>query len=763
MIPSIDSARPVDGSDHVTIGMTGGGGFLDALFDRALDDDDLRSGPGLDDITPQKALQLAQEAASQSTTYVQQTVRAYWARSQKAFQNKHFDGSKYHSPEYRGRSKLFRPKTRTAVFKKMATAAQALYATSDVISVQPQDEADDYQVASAQLKQEVLNYRFSRVSRRNGIPWFLVSMGAVQTAMLTGLIISKQTWVYREDHPDAADPAMPGVGRSGKPPVLEDRPDIQLLPPENVLFDPNCDWTRPAQSSQYVIIRYPMSVDEAWNMIERGTAAGDMRFLPDITREDVASRAQTVGPADTAGVRTAREGGRDPKQQASGSFGRVWLYEVFMRVGGLDVVYWTLDNQKIISEIRPVRRSYPAFGGERPIVIGYGSLEAFRPMPMSPVESWQQMQMEANDQVNLRLDHMKNVVTPAAKVVRGKNVDLNQVNARGPNRVVLVNDASDVEYWVPPDLPQSAFVENNMLTADFDSLAGVFDASSVNSNRQLNETVGGMRLLANSVNPMADFELNVLVETWAEPVLWQIMKLEEMYESDAVVLALCGQKAKLWEKFGINSITDELLNLDSTLTIKLGVGATNLPHEKIQKFAMAWQTAQQALAPFVQAGQIAAPKPRIKEIIETIFSSAGFSDAGERFFADLDTVDSMPPQGPPGAAAGAADAQAKTAQVQAQREKTHLDFQAKMATIDQKKREALARIETEHMRALAEIGRAMLDTSHEAGMQARDHAHDHLMSERGHAHGVMRDQIGAAHAAAQSAVAGPAAQPDRPF
>lgn len=755
MIPSPDTARPVDGSDHTTIGMTGPGGFLDALFDRALGDDSIRVGPGLDDITPEKALQLAQEAQGQAQTYVQQTVRAYWARSQKAFQNKHFDGSKYHSHEYRGRSKLFRPKTRTAVFKKMATAAQALYSTSDVISVQPQDESDDYQVASAQLKQQVLNYRFSRVSRRNGIPWFLVSMGAVQTAMLTGLIISKQTWVYREDHPDAANPNMPGMAGPGKPPVIEDRPDIQLLPPENVLFDPNCDWTRPAQSSQYIIIRYPMSVDEAWGMIQKGTSAGDMRFLRSITRQDVASKQQTIGPADTAGVRTAREGGRDPKQQASGSFGRVWLYEVFMRIGGLDVVYWTLDNQQVISEIVPVRRAYPAFGGERPVVIGYGSLEAFRPMPMSPVESWQQMQMEANDQVNLRLDHMKNVVTPAAKVVRGKNVDLNQVNARGPNRVVLVNDAADVEYWEPPDLPQSAFVENNMLTADFDSLAGVFDASSVNSNRQLNETVGGMRLLANSVNPMADFELNVLVETWAEPVLWQIMKLEEMYESDAVVLALCGQKAKLWERFGINQITDELLNMDSTLTIKLGVGATNLPHEKIQKFSMAWGTAQQALAPFVQAGQIAAPKPRVKEIIETIFSSAGFSDAGERFFQDLETIDSMPPQPPPGAAGGAAEAQAKSEQAQVAREKAQLDFHAKMEGIKQKKAEIMARVETEHMRALAEIGRAYLDAHHNAEAQARDHMHDHLMSERGHEQGVMRDQIGAAHAAAQRAAAPP--------
>jgi hypothetical protein len=63
--------------------------------------------------------------------------------------------------------------------------------------------------------------------------------------------------------------------------------------------------------------------------------------------------------------------------------------------------------------------AYPEQGGARPVVIGFGAIEAFRPYPMSPVESWQPLQLELNDQANLRLDHLKQCIAPPALVKRG--------------------------------------------------------------------------------------------------------------------------------------------------------------------------------------------------------------------------------------------------------------------------------------------------------------------------------------------------------
>jgi hypothetical protein len=671
-------------------------------------------GVGVDDAT---YLSMAKTAENQSSSFMQWGVRPWWARSYRSYRNQHWADSKYESKEYRGRSCFFRPKTRSAVKRWMAQAAAALFSTGDVVAVTAQNETDDYQKASAAIKQALVNYRLSRTSQRNGVRWFMVAMGAVQTGAITGMCISKQTWRYRTEKGAGGASAK---DEYRKPKVVEDRPSIELIPSENCLFDPNCDWTDPVQSSQYFIVRYPKSPEDAFEMIENNIGCGDVPFNK-ITLDELKQHVQQGGPNDTIAARTAREGGKDPTMQVGGQFGRLWLNEVFMRVHGVEMVYWTLNNTLMLSKPVPVRQAYPAFGGERPLVLGYGELEAFRPYPMSKVESLAGMQMEINDQVNLRLDHAKQVVSPPAKVKRGQKVDLTQVQNRGPNGVVMVNDMGDVEWWEQPDVPPSMYQENQQVTADFDTLAGVFDQGSVANNRDMNETVGGMRLLAAAANPMADFDLNVFVETWAEPVLCQLIKLEEYYENDETVLSICGEKAQLFEKFGLDVVTDDLLMRETTLTVKLGVGASNLPEDKIRKLGMAWGTAAQILMPYVEAQIIRPPVPRVKEIINTIFSAAGFQDAGERFFGLLDdSGEAQPQQGNPEAAMKAQGDQAK-AQVQAQ--KNQFDFQAKMADLEQRKQEMIAKVQTEHMKALAEITRAREQYEHESAIQGRDHAH----------------------------------------
>src|SRR5208283_3204348 len=106
-------------------------------------------------------------------------------------------------------------------------------------------------------------------------------------------------------------------------------------------------------------------------------------------------------------TRVARQDGKDPIMMTSGAFGRVWLYEWFMKIAGTDYTFWSIATDVMISRPVPVADAYPEQGGARPITIGYGSIEAFRPYPTSPVESWAPIQAELNDSVNLRLDHLK--------------------------------------------------------------------------------------------------------------------------------------------------------------------------------------------------------------------------------------------------------------------------------------------------------------------------------------------------------------------
>lgn len=691
------------------------------------------------------AMQLYRQSYSQSTSFFQTAVRPKWARSYRAFRNEHFEGSKYHSDVYKSRSKNFRPKTRSAVRKSMATAAKALFSTGDVVSVTPQNESDDQQTAAAALKQEILNYRLSRTTRRNGIPWFSVAMGARFDSLMTGLCCSKQSWTYKVDArkgPDrnVVDPrtgvAMRMAGEGSKR-VLIDKPSIDLLPPENVLFDPNCDWTCIGQSSRYVHLRFPMGVEEAWGMISRNHNS-DIPWRA-ITKEQLRSHVKSSSPGDTLNVRAAREGGKDPYMQTSGEFAPIWLVETFMQYDGVDYCYWTLDGNILLSDPIPTEEAYPFMHGERPIVIGTGALEPHRPYPMSSVESWQPLQQEINDSTNLRLDHMKQIVTPPMIVVRGRKVDVEQVSRRGPNSIIMVQGAGDATPMELPDTPASAFQENNQMNSDFDDLAAIFNAGSVQNSQQMNETVGGMRIIAGAADPVADFDLSVWAETWAEPVLWQIIKLEEMYETDATVIQIAGSRAKLWLKYGISEITDELLASESSLKLNLGVGSTTMPLERIQKFGLAWKAASEAITPFVQSGAVKV-KIKAKEIIETCFGAAGFQDAGDRFFESIEDGPDPSQQPPP----PDPKLQIEQGKLEVQKQKLAMDQQKTQAQSliqahqinnnAQNSRSKLINdaqqrktsVEVAHMKAMAEMTRAHAEMGHAAGTQARDHVHDHM-------------------------------------
>jgi hypothetical protein len=83
--------------------------------------------------TDAEFLQMVREADSQALQYVSQVNRDSWDRGYRAFHQEHNDGSKYRANDYNNRSKLFIPKTRTAVRKDMAATAASLFGSVDPV------------------------------------------------------------------------------------------------------------------------------------------------------------------------------------------------------------------------------------------------------------------------------------------------------------------------------------------------------------------------------------------------------------------------------------------------------------------------------------------------------------------------------------------------------------------------------------------------------------------------------------------------------
>lgn len=318
----------------------------------------------------------------------------------------------------------------------------------------------------------------------------------------------------------------------------------------------------------------------------------------------------------------------------------------------------------MLSDPVPTKEAYPANRGARPYVRGLGSLESHKTHPMAPVESWQPMQMEINDITNLNLDAMKMGISPITKIKKGRGVDLKAVQNRGPDASVFVEEPDDVTFDRAPSPDGSAMANMHVISNDFDELAGVFSGGSVQSNRTLNETVGGMELLASAANSLTEFDLRVWVETWVEPVLHQLVDLIKYYETDETAIAVAGESVGLLGNIKVEEdeepetgpngepmppkepdeppvtlreVLQSLEDTEVTVRVNVGMGALD-SRQKLQKLMAATNMTKEMVPLLAEQGI----EPNGMEIVQEIWGLNGYRDA-DRFFRKKKKTEQGPP------------------------------------------------------------------------------------------------------------------------
>ena len=573
-------------------------------------------------------LQMVYEADQQALQYVNQVNRDQWERGYRAFHQEHFSDSKYLTRDFSNRSRLFVPKTRGAVNKDMAATAASLFGSIDAVNCMAGNEGDPRQRGSAAVMQELVNYRTDRATGKASIPWFHVAMGSRQTSLITGICLSKQYWKLELKRKGSEKFTDDEDGQEKERDVWVpqvDRPESDLIPPENFVIDPAADWRNPAQSSAYVIIKWPMRIDE----IRRRQRDPRNPWLE--IDENILKSSGEGAQMQMESIRRAREQGLDrfDKSQTTRHFDVIWVWETFVRTAGEDWTFFSIADKALLTEPKPVEEVYPEQFGERPLCLGYGSLEAFRIFPMSNVESWQQLQQESNDIRNLSLDALKQNIMPVTKVRRGRNVDLDQLKRRGQGSAIMVTDPTDVTWEKAPDLSAAVAEMTQKIDIEFDDLSAQQNYGTVGDNNQLGKTLGGLKLAAGAANAVQEYNIRIWIETWAEPMLTQIVRLEQFYESDEEILGICGDRAQLLQKYGINQIDDELLENNVTIRVNIGLGAGD-PQQRLAKFQSATQIALPLLQlspDFVQQKIVIDPEA----VMQEVYGAAGYRDGGKRF------------------------------------------------------------------------------------------------------------------------------------
>lgn len=713
-------------------------------------------------------LALARDAYENSTDYLDNNIRRQWSEALAHQNNQHAPGSKYYSDSYRLRSKIFRPKTRTNNQSAEAAFAKAMFSTSDLVSIEAQNDNDVAQQASAEMVNFLLDQRLNK-----DIKWYMTAMGAYQDARVYGVCASYQYWDFVEQY-DEPEPegyvaeAQPdevldedgnpatqeweAYGESGNRPtgdaytapitrdtlrdrlpppkavtpqvrVLRDRPAIDLLAPENIRFEPNADWRDPINTSPYVVRLVPLHCDEAMNRIEgNGWHAHTMAEL---------IQASAGMNHDNDETRQARAGNdrSDPAEQANAErneFTLVWLHENFIRVGGQDYVYWTCGTSLLLSDPTPIEDVYPHLAhGERPITMGVITIESHRAYPMAPTNLIAPLQVQSNEICNQRMDNVQLVLNKRYLVRRqkgGNGVDLAALSRSVPGGSVMVsNPESDVRVLETNDVTGSSYQEQDRLDLAIDELSGTFSQQTVQNNRNLNETVGGMEMMNAGASDISEYAIRTFIETWVEPTLSQLARLEQFYETDETLLALAGEQSEHYQRAGADLVLDEMLRQQLTIKVNAGFGKTD-PQKRINSLNIALSTVANVLPDAV-------PRLKSDEIIKEVFGNAGYRD-GARFFKPLEQFQQeQQNQQPPIDPVKQQELQLKAEQMQFEREK----FQAELALKERFEMMRLALDEKKTVSQLqAQLGIKQMDNDTkraiEAGKQTLDQAR--LINER---------------------------------
>lgn len=688
--------------------------------------------------------QLVREMEEQSLLYLNQVNRKSWAQSLRSAHNEHFVGSKYTKPEWRNRSKLFIPKTKGAIKKDLAAVSASMFGSVDAINCAPGNEGDPKQRAGAAVIQELVNYRTDRAASRASIPWFYVCMGARYDSVVHGVCISKQSWL-QELRKARSEKFTGDDGQEGVRDVYVadyDRPNSQLVPPENLIIDPAADWTNPAQSAAYLILKWPMRLEEIRKKQESPRNPWKM------VSEQTLKNSVESGKFEMASIRRAREQGIDrlDETHTGYEFQVIWVYEVFVRTGGEDWTFYSVGDKEFLTDPKPVREVYPEQFGERPVTMGLGGFESHRVFPMSPVEGWQPLQLEMNDIRNLHLDALKQNVMPVSKVRRGKNIDMDQVKRRSSGTSIIVNNPDDVTWERVQDIPPSIAAMMRDLGLEMDDLAGQFNGGTTEANNALSRTLGGLKLVAGAANAVQEFDIRVWIQSWAEPTLAQIVRLEQYYETDPVVLGLCGDRAKLFEKYGVDKIDDELIEQEVNVRVSVGLGSGD-PQQRLAKFS----AATQVFMPLAEASpdfQNGTWKINVEEVAKELYGSAGYRDGGMRFL-----IKGQPSQNPM-AGLKEQEVQSIINKNKATAKASLLTGLAAVAKVSLGDKELEAELTNQlidhHTRAI-EMGFKHGHMSNLQHLSALEHGHRHGLAIREHLRGVANDAAAQAQQQAEAA------------
>lgn len=488
----------------------------------------------------------AREAYTASYNYYEVTMMRQHQDNLDNFQSRHPADSRYHGDMYRYRSRLFKPKTRIASRQLEEDAAEMFFGTDDLVSIKPVNINSKEDQFAADVQEHLVQKHLDE-----SLSYFEMTLGGVQDAFKQGDVVSGVGWESAEQEKDRERDLTTFDGESGDmlweagdtyaEPVMEyNRPTFRLIPIENIHLDPGFVWNDPIGTSPYIIEDMPMHIQKVQErMAEPGQEpqGNQWKHVPTTV---LLSATQATDSQES--IRAKRQG--DTLDPLSSNAYRtvedhmiVMVRRVILDVDGEDWLYYMVGNEALLSEPVPLLEVAPWLKpGERDYQWGYAGIETHRTYKSAPAEWLKDLQAAANIEHNARSDNIALALNKRYKVKRNAVKDFASLRMSVPGGIYEVDDMADVEPEQWSDIGGSSFYNEDRLVNDFDALGGSFDQGSVASQRNMNETVGGMRMMQQRTGKARSYMLLTITVTWWQKVMDALHRMVIEYSTEDEVI-----------------------------------------------------------------------------------------------------------------------------------------------------------------------------------------------------------------------------------
>ena len=349
----------------------------------------------------------------------------------------------------------------------------------------------------------------------------------IKEALIYGTSFLKLGWDYEEGEVPVTEPVAEIMGQAldyetvMQETVIKDQPLIEHVDLFDIYIDP---YAKNIDEADYVIHKVFRNLEYLEEMEEEGIYEN-----VDEVKRGVHDEQQQSSMAERLS-----EIGMQSQTPSQGDPGKVELIE-----------YWTDDRVVVVANRSVVIRNEenPYHHMSKPFIRLVDTPVPHEIYGIGEIEPVEHLQYNLNTLRNQRVDNVNLIINKMWKVLRGADIDPNQLVSR-PGGIVEVDDMEDVQPLVLDNVTHESYQEDEIIRNDIDRTTGVYDyARGEKTDRR--ETATTASILSDSANERFNLKREIMEDMGLKRLGKMLVSLNKQFIDRSMEVRILGEDAQI--------------------------------------------------------------------------------------------------------------------------------------------------------------------------------------------------------------------------